>query len=47
MVLLRLLASSLILLALARPRLDGRTTADWLPVLALGLLLGAMNWAFY
>jgi hypothetical protein len=47
MVLLRLLASSLILLALARPRLDGRTAADWRPVLALGLALGAMNWAFY
>ena len=47
MVLLRLLTSSLILLALARPRLDGRTGADWRPVLALGLALGAMNWAFY
>jgi len=47
MVLLRLATSSLILLALARPRLDGRTTADWRPVLALGLALGAMNWAFY
>jgi inner membrane transporter RhtA len=47
MVLLRLATSSLILLALARPRLDGRTAADWRPVLALGLALGAMNWAFY
>ncbi len=47
MVFLRLLTSSLILLALARPRLDGRTAADWRPVLALGLALGAMNWAFY
>jgi len=47
MVLLRLLTSSLILLALARPQLDGRTGADWRPVLALGLALGAMNWAFY
>jgi inner membrane transporter RhtA len=47
MVLLRLVTSSLILLALARPRLDGRTAADWRPVLALGLALGAMNWAFY
>ncbi|MGH8915829.1 MAG: EamA family transporter, partial [Acidimicrobiia bacterium] len=45
MVLLRLVTSSLILLALARPRLDGRTAADWRPVLALGLALGAMNWA--
>jgi inner membrane transporter RhtA len=47
MVFLRLVTSSLILLALARPRLDGRSAADWRPVLALGLALGAMNWAFY
>jgi inner membrane transporter RhtA len=47
MVLLRLGTSSLILLAFARPRLGGRTAADWRPVLALGLALGAMNWAFY
>jgi inner membrane transporter RhtA len=47
MVWLRLATSSLILLALARPRLDGRTAADWRPVIALGLALAAMNWAFY
>jgi inner membrane transporter RhtA len=47
MVLLRLVTSSLILLALARPWLGGRTAADWRPVLALGVSLGAMNWAFY
>jgi len=47
MVLLRLATSSLILLALARPRLGGRAAAAWRPVLALGLALGAMNWAFY
>jgi len=47
MVMLRLVTSSLILLALARPRLGGRTARDWRPVLALGLALGAMNWAFY
>jgi inner membrane transporter RhtA len=47
MVFLRLLTSSLILLALARPRLRGRTASDWRPVLALGVALGAMNWAFY
>ena len=47
MVLLRLVTSSLILLALAHPRLGGRTAADWRPVLALGAALGAMNWAFY
>jgi inner membrane transporter RhtA len=47
MVFLRLSTSSLILLAFARPRLRGRTPADWRPVLALGLVLGAMNWAIY
>lgn len=47
MVALRLLSSSLILIVLARPRLHGRTAADWRPVLALGLTLGLMNWAFY
>jgi inner membrane transporter RhtA len=47
MVLLRLLTSSVLLLALARPRLRGRPVTDWTPVLTLGLTLGAMNWAFY
>jgi inner membrane transporter RhtA len=47
MVWLRLFTSSLILLALARPRLGGRTAVEWRPVLALGVALGAMNWAFY
>jgi inner membrane transporter RhtA len=47
MVFLRLATSSLILLALVRPRLRGRPVADWRPVLALGFALGAMNWAFY
>ena len=47
MVFLRLITSSLILLAVVRPRLRGRLVTDWWPVLALGLALGAMNWAFY
>jgi inner membrane transporter RhtA len=47
MVFLRLITSSLILLAFARPRLRGRPLIDWRPVLALGFALGAMNWAFY
>jgi inner membrane transporter RhtA len=47
MVFLRLITSSLILLAVARPGLRGRAVADWRPVLALGFALGAMNWAFY
>jgi inner membrane transporter RhtA len=47
MVLLRLATSSLILLAWARPQLRGRTMSDLRPVLALGLAVGAMNWALY
>src|SRR4051812_50037745 len=47
MVFLRLLTSSVIVLALARPRLRSRTIGDWRPVVALGIALGAMNWAFY
>ena len=47
MVFLRLITSSLILLAFARPRLRGRTVSDWWPVLALGFALAAMNWAIY
>ena len=47
MVFLRLATSSLILLAVARPRVRGRSAIDWRPVLALGFALGAMNWAFY
>jgi inner membrane transporter RhtA len=47
MVFLRLITSSLILLAVARPWLRGRALGDWRPVLALGFALGAMNWAFY
>lgn len=47
MVFLRLATSSLILLAVARPRLRGRAVLDWRPVLTLGFTLGAMNWAFY
>jgi inner membrane transporter RhtA len=46
MVFLRLVTSSLILLAFVRPRPRGPVT-DWWPVLALGFALGAMNWAFY
>jgi inner membrane transporter RhtA len=47
MVWLRLLSSTLILLALARPRLTGRTAADWGPVLGLGVALVTMNWSIY
>jgi len=44
---LRLAASALVLMAIARPRMRGRTRDDWLVVLAFGLVLGLMNWAFY
>jgi inner membrane transporter RhtA len=47
MVFLRLFTSSLILLAVGRPRLRGRSLVDWRPVLVLGFALGAMNWSFY
>jgi inner membrane transporter RhtA len=46
-VLLRLLLSALILLAIARPSLRGRTRADIGAAMAFGLVLGAMNWSFY
>jgi inner membrane transporter RhtA len=47
MVWLRLATSSLVLLALARPRVRGRARADWVTVLAFGVILGTMNWAIY
>ncbi len=47
MVVLRLAATSLLLLAIARPRLRGRARGDWGAVASLGVAIGAMNWAFY
>ena len=47
MVWLRLATSTLVLLALARPRLRGRSPADWAVVLAFGAALATMNWAIY
>jgi inner membrane transporter RhtA len=44
---LRLALSALVLLAVARPALRGRTRADWVVVLGFGLSLGVMNWAIY
>lgn len=44
---LRLTVSALVLLAVARPALRGRSRADWVVVLAFGLSLGVMNWAIY
>jgi inner membrane transporter RhtA len=44
---LRLVTSALVLWALARPALRGRTRSDWLVVVAFGASLGVMNWAIY
>jgi inner membrane transporter RhtA len=46
-VFLRLLLSAVILLAVARPAVRGRSRSDLAAVLAYGLVLGAMNWSFY
>jgi inner membrane transporter RhtA len=44
---LRLATSAVVLLAIARPALRGRTGRDWRVVLAFGLVLGLMNWSIY
>lgn len=44
---LRLAASALIMLVVARPVLRGKSRDDWLVVLAYGASLGLMNWAIY
>ncbi len=44
---LRLATSAAILVAVARPRLRGRTRDDWAVVVGFGLSLGLMNWAIY
>ncbi len=47
MVWLRLVTSAVILVAIARPRLRGRSRADWRVALAFGVSLMTMNWAIY
>jgi inner membrane transporter RhtA len=47
MVWLRLATSAVVLLAVARPALRGRSRQDWLTVLAFGTSLGTMNWSIY
>lgn len=47
MVWLRLVSSALVLLAIARPRLRGRSRDDWVVALGFGVSLGVMNWAIY
>lgn len=47
MVMLRLVFSALVLLAIARPRLRGHTSRDWLSVVWFGVVLAVMNGLFY
>lgn len=44
---LRLVTSAVVLVAVARPRLPGRSRRDWLVVAGFGSSLGLMNWAIY
>ena len=44
---LRLATSAVILAAIARPALRGRTPDDWRVAVAFGVILGTMNWAIY
>lgn len=46
-VLLRVALSAVMLLAITRPSLRGRSRGDWIAVVAFGLSLGFMNWTFY
>lgn len=47
MVFLRLVTSTVVLLAIARPTWRGRSRGDWLVVAGFGVSLGLMNWAIY
>jgi inner membrane transporter RhtA len=44
---LRLATSAMVLAAVVRPSLRGRTAGDWQTAVAFGLTLGLMNWAIY
>jgi inner membrane transporter RhtA len=44
---LRLTIAAIVLLVIVRPRLGGRTTADWVVVGAFGAILAMMNLFFY
>jgi inner membrane transporter RhtA len=46
-VFLRLCLSAVILLAVSRPSLRGRSRTDLAAAVAFGLVLGGMNWSFY
>jgi inner membrane transporter RhtA len=47
MVWLRLATSAVVLGAVVRPRMRGRTRQDWLVVVGFGASLATMNWAIY
>jgi inner membrane transporter RhtA len=47
MVWLRQLTSAVVLVAIARPALRGRSRDDWVTMVAFGLSLGIMNWSIY
>jgi inner membrane transporter RhtA len=44
---LRLATSAVVLAAIARPVLRGRTADDWRVAVGFGVTLGTMNWAIY
>jgi inner membrane transporter RhtA len=46
-VLMRLVVGSVVLMALTRPRLAGRSRRDLMAVTSFGLVLAFMNWSFY
>jgi len=46
-VLLRIGVAAVLLMAIWRPRLPGRTRAGWWPPVAFGLVIAGMNLAFY
>lgn len=46
-VLMRLGFAAVVLMALTRPRLTGRTRRDLLAALCFGVVLASMNWSFY
>ncbi len=44
---LRMAAAAILFWIFSRPRLRGRTWAEWRPVLGYGICLAIMNWAIY
>jgi inner membrane transporter RhtA len=45
--LLRLGSAAILLMAILRPKLRGRSRQEWLPAIGLGVAIGAMNVSFY